>query len=286
MISNEIEIEIGKNALLEPILLDYLNNYLEWDKAISSLGASASWQNTEAVQNLGSFTINNNNSAFFSPNTLGSAPVDLYISYRENNLIKQVFQTLTLRVVGTNKLATISALPDNRLTVVSDGIYVPELQIDLTTEYNNYVNGTSIDTSTDKTSEENLVDFTKTIANEILDLKKETIAVVAGETISALSCVYYKEGVVKILDYTDENNIDFILGIALSTGNIGDKITVKRIGFLQDNFFNFSLGKVWLGAFGSLTQTPPSDGFYLEIGVAVENNKLLLNIQNPIEIGN
>lgn len=43
---------------------------------------------------------------------------------------------------------------------------------------------------------------------------------------------------------------------------------------------------MWLGAFGSLTQTPPEIGFDLEIGTAVENNKLLLNIQNPIELGN
>lgn len=286
MISNEIEIEIGKNALLEPILLDYLNNYLEWDKAISSLGASASWQNTQAVQNLGGFTINNNNSAFFSPNALGSAPVDLYISYKENNEIKQINQTITITVVNNNQVVSISSLSGNRLTNEPDGLYVPELKVDLTVEYNNYIKQSTLDTSTDKTTEENLVDFTKTLANEIIELKSEILKVVAGETISALKGVYYRDGVVKVLDNNDAYNIDFFLGVTTTAGNIGDKITVKRIGLLQDNFFNFSLGKVWLGAFGSLTQTPPEIGFDLEIGTAVENNKLLLNIQNPIELGN
>lgn len=287
MISNDIVIEIGKNALLEPILLDYLDNYLEWNEAISSLEASANWGDITTVSSLGTFNITTNNSAIFTPTSKGEASVNLVVNYKENNLVKQLQQTIKLKVIDSTLLETpISSLSDNRLVKVQDGLYVPELQVDLTVEYNNYVNQTTVDTSTDKTTEENLIDFTKTLADEIIELKSEILKVVAGETISALKGVYYRDGVVKVLDYNDANNIDFFLGITTTAGNIGDKITVKRIGFLQDNFFNLSLGKVWLGAFGSLTQTPPEIGFDLEIGTAVENNKLLLNIQNPIELGN
>lgn len=287
MISNEIEIEIRKNALLEPILLDYLNNYIEWDEAVSSLDAIATWGDSTQVSTLGSFIIRANNAAYFSPSNVGEASINLFINYKENNELKQVQQNIKIKVVSNAATEiNVSNLPDNRLQIVQDGLYVPELQVDLTVEYNNYVNQTTVDTSTDKTTEENLIDFTKTLADEIIELKSEILKVVAGETISALKGVYYRDGVVKVLDYNDANNIDFFLGITTTAGNIGDKITVKRIGFLQDNFFNLSLGKVWLGAFGSLTQTPPEIGFDLEIGTAVENNKLLLNIQNPIELGN
>jgi hypothetical protein len=41
-----------------------------------------------------------------------------------------------------------------------------------------------------------------------------------------------------------------------------------------------------LGEFGSLTQIPPTTGYELEIGVAVARDKLLLNVQSPIFLGN
>jgi hypothetical protein len=209
------------------------------------------------------------------------------VNYKENNLVKQLQQTIKLKVIDGTLLETpISSLSDNRLVKVQDGLYVPELQVDLANHYINYTKQEQLNTNTNLTTEDNLVNLVETIANDILDIKSETIKLIASESISALKCVYYKNNEVRVLDYRDEDNIDFFLGVTTTAGNIGDKITVKRIGLLQDNFFNFSLGKVWLGAFGSLTQTPPEIGFDLEIGTDVENNKLLLNIQNPIELGN
>lgn len=287
MISNEIEIEIRKNALLEPILLDYLNNYIEWDEAVSSLDAITTWGDSTQVSALGSFIIRANNAAYFSPSNVGEASINLFINYKENNELKQVQQNIKIKVVSSAAAEiNVSNLPDNRLQIVQDGLYVPELQVDLANHYINYTNQEQLNTTTNLSTEDNLVNLVETIANDILDIKSETIKLIASESISALKCVYYKNNEVRVLDYRDEDNIDFFLGITLTAATQGSAITIKRTGLLQDNFFNFSLGKVWLGAFGSLTQTPPEIGFDLEIGTAVENNKLLLNIQNPIELGN
>ena len=100
MISNEIEIEIRKNALLEPILLDYLNNYIEWDEAVSSLDAIATWGDSTQVSTLGSFIIRANNATYFSPSNVGEASINLFINYRENNELKQVQQNIKIKVVN------------------------------------------------------------------------------------------------------------------------------------------------------------------------------------------
>lgn len=287
MISNEIVIEIGKNALLEPILLDYLDNYLEWNEAISSLEASANWGDTTAVSSLGTFNITTNNSAIFTPTSKGEASVNLVVNYKENNLVKQLQQTIKLKVIDGTLLETpISSLSDNRLVKVQDGLYVPELQVDLANHYINYTNQEQLNTTTNLTTEDNLVNLVETIANDILDIKSETIKLIASESISALKCVYYKNNEVRVLDYRDEDNIDFFLGITITAATQGSAITIKRTGLLQDSFFNFTLNKIFLGEFGSLTQIPPTTGYDLEIGVAVARDKLLLNVQSPIFLGN
>ena len=149
MISNDIVIEIGKNALLEPILLDYLDNYLEWNEAISSLEASANWGDITTVSSLGTFNITTNNSAIFTPTSKGEASVNLVVNYKENNLVKQLQQTIKLKVIDSTLLETpISSLSDNRLVKVQDGLYVPELQVDLANHYINYTNQEQLNTTT------------------------------------------------------------------------------------------------------------------------------------------
>lgn len=106
----------------------------------------------------------------------------------------------------------------------------------------------------------------------------------AGETLSALRAVYELDGQVFALDYQDAEHIDLLLGITLTAAEAGQPINVQRLGAVDDDGWNWQPGRVWLGSAGSLTQTPPTDGYDVLIGAAVASGRLLLNLQDPIEL--
>jgi hypothetical protein len=107
---------------------------------------------------------------------------------------------------------------------------------------------------------------------------------VAGETISALRVLYELGGAVFALDYRAADYIDFILGISLTAADPGQPLNVQRSGALEDSGWNWAPGRIWLGANGALTQTPPADGFDVLIGAAVSATRITLNITDPINL--
>ena len=106
----------------------------------------------------------------------------------------------------------------------------------------------------------------------------------AGEALSALRAVYELDGEVYFLDFQDEDHIDLLLGITLTAANAGQPINVQRSGALDDSGWAWSPGRVYLGANGALTQVPAAAGFDVLIGVAVSATRLILNLQDPIEL--
>lgn len=195
---------------------------------------------------------------------------------------------------GVDGTFTISPLPDNRAKQDPDdnnSLYVPELQVDLVDIYNKVKADQEVDLSGLSISEKTLADLTVVTGTDtrviVEDLGKSvSIKKIAGETLSALTCVYERDGVVNKLDYRDSINIDYFLGITTTAGNPGDKVTVQRLGQMSDNFWNLSLDRVYLGANGSITQTPPEDGYDVLIGMATNPKTIVFNIQDPIELEN
>lgn len=111
-----------------------------------------------------------------------------------------------------------------------------------------------------------------------------TLQRAAGELISALRVLYELDGSVYLLDYRDAANIDLILGISLTAAGAGETLNVQRSGVIEDSGWSWAPGRVWLGADGALTQTPPTDGYDVLIGAAVASGRLLLNLQDPLEL--
>lgn len=107
---------------------------------------------------------------------------------------------------------------------------------------------------------------------------------VAGETISALRVVYEIDGRVFYLDAGDAEHIDLLLGITLTAAGTGETVNVQRSGAIDDAAWSWQPGRVWLGSDGSLTQTPPADGFAVLIGAAVSATRITLNIQDAIQL--
>lgn len=102
---------------------------------------------------------------------------------------------------------------------------------------------------------------------------------------SALHIVWEDDaGVIRPLDRSDDEHIDFICGLTLTASSGPGDVTVQRSGPVDDAAWSWSPGRVYLGANGSLTQTPPADGYDVLIGVAVSATRLLLDLQDPIEL--
>jgi len=106
----------------------------------------------------------------------------------------------------------------------------------------------------------------------------------AGEVLSALTAVYELNGRVFALDQADSEHIDFMLGVALTAAETGLPLNIQRSGAIDDATWDWSPGPVWLGPAGSLTQIPPVTGFDLLVGTAVSEKRLILNLQEPIEL--
>lgn len=293
MISNQIEVEISKNAHIEPVFIDYKNDLLVWDKVRQYLQAHCQWRNVNNSTPYGVFTVDNDGRVVFSPHTKGQFKVLCVVFYtdittREEKTIEQFF---TITVTDACECdVKISDKVDNRLVKELDGsLYVPELQIDLVQVYAGSKDEELPPVSTSITSEDILAEFANEVGEDVGTLKKtiaESIVVerLAGSDLPALICVYENNGVVYRIDYRDTVNIDQIVGITISGASFSNKIKVKSSGYIEDDFWQFTPGRVWLGVNGQLTQTAPEDGFDVLIGTAVSPKKLFLNIQDPIEM--
>ena len=108
----------------------------------------------------------------------------------------------------------------------------------------------------------------------------------AGMDTSALLVVYEDLfGAVWPADHDVERDVLALLGVTVSAASGGQPVNVQRIGFIDDLSWQWQPHKrVFLGRQGRLTQDPPQSGHDVLIGTALSATRLLLNIQDPIEL--
>lgn len=108
----------------------------------------------------------------------------------------------------------------------------------------------------------------------------------AGMDTSALLVVYEDLfGAVWPADPDVESDVLALLGVTVSAATGGQPINVQRMGHIDDAAWQLLPGKrVFLGRQGRLTQEPPQGGYDVLIGMAITSTRLLLNIQDPIEL--
>ena len=123
----------------------------------------------------------------------------------------------------------------------------------------------------------------------VLDLfgsNLEELQRMAGMDTSALLVVYEDLfGAVWPADPDVESDVLALLGVTVSAAEGGRPINVQRMGHIDDAAWQLQPGKrVFLGGQGRLTQEPPQGGYDVLIGMAISPTRLLLNIQDPIEL--
>ena len=109
---------------------------------------------------------------------------------------------------------------------------------------------------------------------------------IAGETLSALYVVWEDDdGLVYYLDYRDDEHIDLLSGLSITSANIGEELTLQRIGWLDASGLQLVPGPVWLGENGRLTQIPPDHGFDVLVGYATAEERIYLVFNDNIFLG-
>ena len=109
--------------------------------------------------------------------------------------------------------------------------------------------------------------------------------VIAGQTLSALRAVVsLPDGRVIYAD----SNLDYerarAFGITLSAANENQALLVVTQGELTDlSFGSMTVNQdVFLGPNGTLTQSAATTGFHVVLGSYIGNNKIKVEIENPI----
>lgn len=85
------------------------------------------------------------------------------------------------------------------------------------------------------------------------------------------------------ISYASNDNSDDAYVVVGVTRQAGTEVAVVRDGVFIDNTFTFSAGDpIFLGTNGGLTQSAPTTGFLLQVGVAITSTKMLVSIDDPI----
>lgn len=108
----------------------------------------------------------------------------------------------------------------------------------------------------------------------------------AGIAISALVAVFEDlSGAVWPADPNVESDVLALLGVTVSAASAGQPINVQRMGHIDDSSWQWlPKGRIFLDQEGRLTQRVPESGYDVLIGVALSATRILLNIQDPIEL--
>ena len=107
------------------------------------------------------------------------------------------------------------------------------------------------------------------------------IQVTAGTTLSGNHVVIVDtDGKAYPADCTTSAHLDKPKGITTTAVQQGSPVTVQTFGIMTEPGWNWNYGPIFIGLQGSLVQTPPTTGFILQIGKAV--NPTTINIaQEP-----
>lgn len=77
------------------------------------------------------------------------------------------------------------------------------------------------------------------------------------------------------------------VGIALTSGLIGEDVEVLFFGVVEDNSFNFTINNpFFLGVNGAISQAPPTivGEFVTELGQSLGSGAIFLDVSRPSEI--
>lgn len=80
-------------------------------------------------------------------------------------------------------------------------------------------------------------------------------------------------------------NTSLVIGVSVSAALASDDVTVRIASLITDAGWTWTVGPVYLGTNGTLTQTAPTSGALTRIGVAIDATTIDIKVQQPILLG-
>ena len=117
----------------------------------------------------------------------------------------------------------------------------------------------------------------------VSSLSSAELSVTASVAISAsIAVAALPDGSFAPADSSEASTWDGVLGVSVDSAAAGDIVVLRPSGVI-DADFDFTPGNaVYLGVGGQLVQQPPTSGAIIQIGVAVREAALFVNIHPPI----
>ncbi len=112
------------------------------------------------------------------------------------------------------------------------------------------------------------------------EIHELVLALPAAEPLSALVMVWSDGTNVRPASASISTEVQRLVGLSLNSGAADAVIYVKRIGVVEDAFWTWSPGFIWLAEGGSLTQTPPTNTCVV-VATALSATKILLTMFDP-----
>jgi hypothetical protein len=109
-------------------------------------------------------------------------------------------------------------------------------------------------------------------------VSENTISAIAGENISIYRVVYIENDKVYLADKNTLTSRHKILGITIETQSINNLIDIKIAGSVTNASWNWNPGNVYVGSNGALTQVEPTSGYIVQIGIALNQTTVLIDI--------
>lgn len=93
-----------------------------------------------------------------------------------------------------------------------------------------------------------------------------------------------KNGEAFLFDQTDELNTYKAIGFTKTAVNIGDNVEVIYFGLLESAGWGLTPDTVYYanGSLGIISLTPPSVGISQAVGIALDSDTLLIELEEPV----
>lgn len=112
------------------------------------------------------------------------------------------------------------------------------------------------------------------------------LKITAGVDLTANRVVVQINGVVSLASATNLDHINRVVGITKSATAVGTDATVQFRSYMDEPTWNWDLDKlIFLGQNGMLTQSIPVIGFSQQLATVISPTRILINIQEPIQLG-
>lgn len=179
---------------------------------------------------------------------------------------------------------TVNDAPDI-VTVIDDA---PEGVVVVTDTIDHYEVLDSVDKTTvvEQIDQYEVVD--QPVINQITVVRPVALArltATTGEDIGIYKMVYMDNGLVYLADHLDPTHSGSVLGIAEEAIPTGFPVSIVLAGEITNAGWNFNVGDpCYLSVGGLVTQTIPTSGFLLKVGVATALDTLVIDLKMPIHL--